>query len=160
MTAGLGWNPLLGIPPTSIYERLVDAPGPKHLRWPFHHSGDSLVHSLLGLYRTKHWEVGAGFYVPVEAITECGVLALMRPAQVKGAPPVYDSGRIVPTYHLSCLRCASGIDGEGVRFRDVQKETAFAQIYGRTGMTMAGTATGRMSSKWLNISNPPRRAKP
>jgi len=138
-----GWNPLLGVQPTSLYaaleelakekgepHRLVPAQvGVKHNRWPFYHTGDGLVHALLGLHNTQHWQCTPSGFAPVEAITECGVLALLKSAQHTKIPQ-YDSGAIAPESHLTCLRCASGVDGEGVRYRHAQKERNFGTMYG------------------------------
>jgi len=158
MSAEKGWNPLLGVPPTSLYaaleelakekgepHRLVPAAvGMKFNRWPFLHTGDGLVHALLALHNTQYWHVSASGYAPVEAITECGVLALLKCPQHTKIPQ-YDSGAIVPEAHLTCLRCASGVDGEGLRFRHTQKERNFGAAYGMT--------PGRMSNL-VNTNQP------
>ena len=163
MSEQLGWNPLLGIPPTLVYEaleklakergepyRLVPAQvGVKHNRWPFRHTGDGLVHALLGLHNTQHWQVSESGFAPVEAITECGVLALLMSTQSTKIPR-YDSGSIVPNDHLTCLRCASGIAHEGMQYRQVQKQRNFGATYGMT--------SGRMST--LNSRNPPMQQMP
>ena len=136
-----GWNPLLGIPPTNTLEKLnllalsLDEPtklvrhvGERNKRWPFFHTGDRLVHALLGLHRTYFWQVSTTAFAPVEAITECGVLALLRSTQRAGVAPIYDSGEISPDRHVTCLRCVGG-DEEGVRYRHSQKKAAFGRSY-------------------------------
>jgi hypothetical protein len=158
MSAEKGWNPLLGQPPTSLYaalaelakekgepHRLVPAVvGMKHNRWPFYHTGDGLVHALLPLHNTQFWYASTNGYAPVEAITECGVLALLKSTQHTKIPQ-YDSGAIAPESHLTCLRCASGIDGEGLRYRMAQKDRNFAAAYGMDPSKM---------SKLMNTSRP------
>jgi hypothetical protein len=137
------WNPLLGERPTSLYAALEALAkekgepygllppqvGVKHTRWPFRHDGDGLVHALMGLHATLHWQVSESGAAPVEAITECGVLALLKSSQPAKIPQ-YDSGVIAPTEHLTCLRCASGVDGEGLRYRQTQKNRNFSNMYG------------------------------
>lgn len=151
-----GWNPLLGIRPTTVLEaleelaksrglpwQLVAPPGPKNNRWPFRHAGDGLVHALLPLYRTSFWQVSPSGYAPVEAITECGVLALLEPEQHSRIPR-YDSGSIAPEAFLTCLRCATGVDREGLRYRQFQKERAFGVSYGMDPAKMSAlTGTNR-----------------
>lgn len=158
MSAEHGWSPLLGIPPTSLLaalealakekgepHRLVPAQvGSKHHRWSFYHPGDKLVHSLLGLHNTMHWYAGENGYAPVEAITECGVLALLKSAQHTNIPQ-YDSGVVVPESHLTCLRCASGVDGEGVLYRLYQKERNFGTMYGMDPGRMSTLTTAQMN---------------
>jgi hypothetical protein len=87
------------------------------------------VHALLGLHATHHWQCTPSGFVPVEAITECGVLALLKSTQHTNIPQ-YDAGSIVPDRHLTCLRCASGVDGEGLRYRQAQKQRNFGDMYG------------------------------
>lgn len=138
----IGWNPLLGVAPTATLEALetlaysLGVPAKleqptigRNRRWPFLHTGDRLVHALLGLHRTYYWYVSATAYAPVEAITECGVLALLRSDQRGGVGPIYDSGEIAPDRHVTCLRCVGG-DEEGLRFRNTQKQAAFGRNYG------------------------------
>jgi hypothetical protein len=158
MSAEKGWNPLLGQPPTSLYaalealakekgepHRLIPAQvGVKFNRWPFYHHGDKLVHALLPLHNTQFWQCTPNGFAPVEAITECGVLALLKSTQHTTIPQ-YDSGAIAPNNHLTCIRCASGIDGEGVRYRQAQKNRNFGAMY---GMDMS------KSSKLMNTNRP------
>lgn len=160
----MSWNPLLNEPPTSVYEQLeslvaVDGArklgaqklveGPvTPLQWPFVHSGDNLVHALIPLYRTKYWFVDNELYVPVEAITYCGVLALLKADG--GVLARYDSG-VVTLNAPTCIRCISG-DAEGLRFRDTQKAAFFAKTYGMSDTRLAGVMTGRMSSKAPNLN--------
>jgi hypothetical protein len=166
----MSWNPLLNVLPESLHAalellakrlggpyQLVSAPGPRNKRWPFFHTGDKLVHALLGLHRTYHWQVGPGVYVPVEAITECGVLALLS-ADQQTKVSRYDSGSIAPGGHVTCLRCASGVDGEGQRFRDVQKESAFGRLYGKKdGFNMSAAP---LNSSRPNMQQVPRKRSP
>ncbi len=183
-TEGLGWNPLLGIPPTSTYEalekrvmagdypRLVPALGSKNMRWSFRHWGDKLVHGLLGLHRTQYWQMTLNEFVPVEAITECGVLALLKGDQIPGASARYDSGEILRDAHLTCLRCASGMAFEGQQYRNTQKQAAFGRLYGSESMSALvgtnrpnmqqmprsiGVTTDRMSSNQPNFTSRPRK---
>lgn len=143
-----GWNPLLGIPPTPLYEalearaaasndqlRLEPGPGPRMKRWTFRHYGDGLTHQLLALHSTKYWHYEGGDYVPVEAITECGVLALLK--HETGWPVAYDSGVVTPDEPLLCLRCASGVEMEGARYRETQKARNFAGAYGMSPERMS-----------------------
>ena len=145
-----GWNPLLGVAPASTYEafekRALAADSGQLLepftsgaevklkRWPFRHTGDGLVHNLLALHHTKYWREG-DVYVPIEAISECGVLALLR--HETGWPASYDSGVHVPDEPLTCLRCLSGVDTEGMQFRQAQKENRFAGAYGMSPERMS-----------------------
>lgn len=144
-----GWNPLLGVPPVSLYEtlekraaasdgcwKLEPGPGPREKRWAFRHYGDDLVHNLLALRHTKYWQHEQD-YIPIEAITECGVLALMR--SETGWPAAYDSGIYVPNEPLTCIRCLSGVEQEGLRYRETQKAAQFAQAYGMTPEKMSKT---------------------
>jgi hypothetical protein len=150
-----GWNPLLGVPPASLYEtlekraaasdgleKLAPGPGPLKQRWTFRHYGDGLVHNLLALRHTKYWQHERE-YIPVEAITECGVLALLR--SETGWPVAYDSGMHVPDEPLTCLRCLSGVEREGVQYRETQKAAQFAQAYGMSPEKV---------SKMLNTNQP------
>ncbi len=169
MSAEQGWSPLLGIPPTSLYaalealakekgepHRLVPAAvGSKASRWPFFHTGDGLVHSLLGLHGTQHWQASGHGPAPVEAITECGVLALLRSTQHMDVPQ-YDSGAIAPDRHLTCLRCASGVDGEGMAYRQYQKERNFGTMYGMDPSRMSKLVNTNQPNM-QQIPRPPRK---
>ncbi len=142
-----GWNPLLGVAPVSTYEALEkriaagdDAQllepvvGMKHKRWTIRHYGDGLVHNLLALHHSKYWQKD-GVYVPVEAISECGILALLK--HEPGWPVNYDAGPYVPDEPLTCLRCLSGVDTEGMQFRAAQKQNRFAGAYGMSPERMS-----------------------
>ncbi len=157
-------NPLLGVPPkadvpsyaeieqrtpstwnpfqangSALREKLIEQYGvseriaPKDTRWPFFHFGDKLVHGLLGLYATKYVFFANGI-IPVEGVTDCGVLALL--AETGGH---YDSGYIAGGQVPTCLRCVSGVETEGVRFRNVQKQGLFGTMYGKPMSSLQGT---------------------
>jgi len=158
-----GWNPLLGTPPASTLKALEDlvaaqspraaqlqlfdnVPKPKLNRWPFRTNSDGLVHALMSLHNSKFWGY-AGASCPVEAITQCGTLALLIAQSTKLG--VYNTGAIVPDSHPTCLACASGLDMRGETFRAAQKEASFGRMYG-----MSGVKTGRMSSSMPNMNVP------
>lgn len=137
----LGWNPLRGMSPLLLleklerqsvsdgYPRLIQPPGPRGKRWSFVHHGDGLTHSLMGLYRTTWWATTQLDYVPVEAITDCGVLALLKSDQPWGLRFAYDAGHVVEDY-VTCLFCAGGAP-DGLRYYHTQKEFQFGNIYGK-----------------------------
>jgi hypothetical protein len=165
----MGWNPLCNVKPLGLLEelasksvadsfpQLVPPPGPQHVRWPFSHNGDRLVHSLMGLYHTHHWQTSQQDYVPVEAITECGVLALLRSEQYPGVMLRYDSGVVVLDGHVTCLACASGVAEEGRRYRKQQKENAHREAFSSEDEAMVRTITGRTSYAASNMRQVPRK---
>jgi hypothetical protein len=157
------WSPLLGVAPVSTYEALEKlalsgdnchlhemAGSPRSQRWSICHYGDGLVHNLLALHHTKWWQCG-NVLVPVEAISECGILALLK--HDPGWPVSYDAGPYVPDEPLTCLRCLSGVDTEGLQFRQAQKENRFASAYGMSPERM----TKMVNTNQPNMQQMPRK---
>lgn len=104
----------------------------KSVRLPFLYMGDGLVHDLLGLYGTQSWFLNSfAVWVPVDAITDCGILALLHiDPRAPSEPTQWDSGVLVPDTMSTCMRCISK-SGEGLAYRQAQKERMIGRAYGR-----------------------------
>ena len=113
---------------------------------------DNVVHRVLAAYAARFDERDGGIR-PRAGFTECGLF--VRDTAVGDR----DRNRYVSDNHfVSCIMCASERCTAGLLTRQAQKINAFGILYGRSGLTLAGTTTGRMTCSGSNVSQVPRSA--
>jgi hypothetical protein len=115
-------------------------------RWTFRYSSgpyhDNLVHMVLAAHGSSYEQRDVHVY-PTDGITECGVYVNL----LSGTLGACRQGFYVSDdQFLSCMRCASGVCTDGISFRQTQKESRVAQVYGST-----------LNSSKPNMQNIPRR---
>jgi hypothetical protein len=123
-------------------------------RWTFRYSHgphhDNLVHTVLAALGSRYEQRDVHVY-PTDGITECGIYVDL----LSGTLGACRQGSYIDDSHfLSCIRCASGVCTDGVSFRQIQKGSRLAEMYGMR----TGRLRDTLNSTQPNMQNLPRRA--